>query len=315
MLSRRRVIAARIEAVEGTAEAITVADSGILAIDCKFTADVKMYDRSNVQLNTLSNLVPIPGAQSGKIAFKVELKGTGIAYSSSVKPAVGKFLQAAGFGETIVTTAGSETATYLPASTGVPSLTIWLYEDGAVRKLRGARGTVKFSGKLGEPVFAEFEFTGIYDGAPTLAMITPTFETQVPPVLMNATMTIDSYAGIAETFSIDMGNKIDLRSSMNAANGYISTAINDRNVTGKLDPEMVLAATYDFYTKWTSGNAGALNIGPISNGNYNKFAITAPKCVYKAVAEGDRNGVITADLDMALCMNTGDDEIQIQFSK
>jgi len=33
MLTRRRVIAGGIESVEGTAQAITVADGGILAID------------------------------------------------------------------------------------------------------------------------------------------------------------------------------------------------------------------------------------------------------------------------------------------
>lgn len=315
MLSRRRVIAAKIESVEGTAEAITVTDAGILAIDPKFDADIKMNDRTNVQLNTLSKLVPILGTQAGKISFKAELKGSGAAYSATVKPGVGVFLKACGFAETIDVTAGAEKATYLPASTGVPTLSIWLYEDGAVRKLKGCRGTVKFSGKVGEPVFAEFDFTGVYDGAATLAMIAPTFESQVPPVMLNSAMTIDAYAAIIESFSVDMGNKVDLRPSINTASGYLSALLTDRNPTGKIDPEMVLAATYDFYTKWTGGAVAALNIGPISNGNYNKFAITAPKCVYTKISEGDRVGNIIADLDFALAMNTGDDEFQLQFSK
>lgn len=315
MLSRRRVIAAKIESVEGTAEAITVSDTGILAIDPKFEADIKMYDRANVQLNTLSKLIPVVGTQAGKISFKAELKGSGAAYSSSVKPGAGVFLRACGFAETIDTTLGAEKATYLPASTGVPTLTIWLYEDGAVRKLKGCRGAVKFSGKVGEPVFAEFDFTGVYDGAATLAMVAPTFESQIPPVLLSAAMTIDSYAAILESFSIDMGNKVDLRPSINTAAGWLSALLTDRNPTGKIDPEMVLAATYDFYTKWTAGAGAALNIGPIANGDYNKFAITAPKCVYTKISEGDRTGNITADLDFALAMNTGDDEFQLQFSK
>lgn len=315
MLSRRRVIAAKIEAVEGTAEAITVTDAGILAIDPKFDADITMYDRANVKLNTLSKLVPVPGQRSGKISFKVELKGSGAAYSASVKPGVGVFLKACGFAETIDVTVGAEKATYLPASTGIPTLTIWLYEDGAVRKLRGCRGTVKFSGKVGEAVFAEFDFTGVYDGAATLAMITPTFESQVPPVLLNAAMTIDAYAAVLESFSIDMGNKIELRPSVNTPDGFLSALFVDRNPTGKIDPEMVLAATYDFFTKWTTGAVAALNIGPISNGNYNKFTITAPKCVYTKISGGERVGNITADLDFALTMNTGDDEFKLEFSK
>lgn len=315
MLTRRRVIAAKIESVEGTAEAITVADSGILAIDPTFDADIKMYERANVRLNSLSNLVPIPGQQSGSISFKVELKGTGATYTALIKPAVGPYLRACGFAETVDLTAGSEKVTYLPASSGVPSLTIWCYEDGQVKKLKGCRGTVSFSGKIGEPVFATFKFTGVYDGAPALAMITPTFESAIPPVLLGTTLTIDAYAAIIESFSIDMGNEISLRPSVNSTTGYLSAVMTGRKPSGKLDPEMVLPATYDFFTKWVSGAAGALAIGPIGSVNYNRFNLSAPKCVYTKVGSGDRAGNQTADLDFALAMNTGDDEFKLEFVK
>lgn len=314
MLSRRRAIAAKIESVEGTMEAITVTDSGVLAIDPKFDADIKMYDR-NVMLGTLSNMQPIPGAQSGTISFKVELKGTGVAYSALLKPDLSIFLKACGFAETVVATAGSETVTYLPASTGIPALTIWLYEDGMVRKLYGCRGTVSFSGKIGEPVFADFKFTGVYGGAAAATMITPIFTSVVPPTVLGASLTIDSYAAICESFSIDMGNEIQLRSDLSAAKGYLSALMTGRKPTGKLDPEMVLPATYDFMTKWTTGSAGALSIGPIGTGSYNKFNLTAPQCVYTKVGSGDRSGNMTADLDFSLAMVTGDDEFKLEFVK
>ncbi|HAM40397.1 MAG TPA: hypothetical protein DCP69_03420 [Candidatus Omnitrophica bacterium] len=316
MLTRRRVIAGKIEAVEGTAETITVSDAGIVAIDPQFDADFKQYNRDNVRSNTLSKMQAIPGQKMGTISFKCELKGTGSAYSATVKPALGMYLRACGFAETVVTTAGSETVTYLPASTGVPSLTLWMYDDGAVRKLKGCRGTVSFSGKIGEPIFAEFKFSGVYDGAPALAMISPTLESTIPPVMLNAALTIDSYAAIFETFSIDMGNEIQMRSSASAATGYLSAMLTDRKPTGKLDPEMVLPAAYDFMGKWESGAAGIFSLGPIAgSGDYNKFSISAPKCVYTKVGSGDRNGIAVADLDFQLAMNSGDDEFQLQFVK
>lgn len=315
MLSRRRAIAAKIEAVEGTMENITVADSGVLAVEPKFDADIKMYDR-NVMLGTLSNLQPIPGAQGGSVSFKVELKGTEGAYASDNLPDVSTFIRACGFAETLdVTTPGSETITYLPASTGIPSLTIWLYEDGMVRKLYGCRGTVSFSGKIGEPVFADFKFTGVYGGTATAAMITPTFADVTPPTLLGANLAIDAYAAICESFSIDMGNEIQLRSSISAAKGYLSALMTGRKPTGKLDPEMVLPATYDFMGKWTSGTTAALSIGPIGGTDYNKFNITAPKCAYTQVGSGDRSGNMTADLSFALAMVTGDDEFKLEFVK
>lgn len=314
MLTRRKALAAKIETVEGTMETITVADAGILAVDPKFDADIKMYDR-NVMLGTLSNLQPIPGTQSGSLTFKVELKGTGTAYAAGNKPDLSTFIRACGFAETVDATAGSETVTYLPASTGIPCLTIWLYEDGIVRKLYGCRGTVSFSGKIGEPVFADFKFTGVYGGTDTATMIAPTFISVVPPTVLGASLTIDSYAAICESFSIDMGNEIQLRSSIGAAKGFLSALMTSRKPTGKIDPEMVLPAAYDFMTKWTTGTAGALSIGPIGTSDYNRFNLTASKCVYTKVGNGDRSGNMTADLDFSLAMDTGDDEFQLEFVK
>lgn len=315
MLTRRRIVVAKVESVEGTMENLVVGDAGILAIDPKFDIDIKMHERNN-QLNSLSPLIPVPGARSAKITFRAELKGAGAAYSASVKPAVGVFLRACGFAETIDVTASNEKATYLPASSGVPSLTIWVYEDGVIKKARGCRGNVRISGKLGEPVFAEFDFTGVFDSVGDAAMLSPTFEATVPPVVLGNTLTLDAYNMIAETISFDMGNAVQLRSSISAADGYLSATITDRKPSGKLDPELVTVATYDFFGKWKAGNAAALTFGPLGPANaYNKFTITAPKAVYTKVGEGDRGGNLLADLDFMLCRNSGDDEIQLQFIK
>ena len=314
MLTRRRVIAAKIEAAEGIMEAITVADGGVLAVDPKFDADIKMYER-NVMLGTLSNLQPLPGQQSGTISFKVELKGTTGAYAAGNKPDLSKFIRACGFAETVDLTAGAEKVTYLPASTGIPSLTLWLYEDGMVRKLYGCRGTVSFSGKIGEPVFADFKFTGVYGGTDTAAIIAPTFANVIPPTVLGASLTIDAYAAICESFSIDMGNEIQLRSSIGAAKGYLSALMTGRKPTGKIDPEMVLPTAYDFMGKWVAGTAAELAIGPIGSQDYNRFTLDAPKCVYTKVGSGDRSGNMTADLDFSLAMVTGDDEFKLEFVK
>ena len=316
MLTRRRVIAAKIEAAEGTAEAITAADGGIIAINPKFDADIKMYGRDNVMLSTLSKLQPIPGQRMGKISFQAELKGAGAAYSALIQPAIGKYLRACGFAETIVTTAGAETATYLPASTGVPSLTIWLYEDGVVKKLKGCRGTAKFDAKIGEAFLVSFEFQGVYGGVTDLAIINPTLEATVPPIFLNASLTIGAYSAICESFGVDMGNQLQMRPDVNSTAGYLSCRLTDRKPTGKLDPEMVTVATHDFFGLWLAGTPAALNIGPLAGGgDYNKFTITAPKLVTTKIADSDRSGNSVAGHDFALVMNTGDDEFSIVFAK
>lgn len=315
MLTRRRIVIGKVEAVEGTMEALVVGDAGILAIDPKFDISIQMHER-NHQLNSLSPLQPLPGARSAKITFRAELKGAGVAYSASVKPALSPFLRGAGFAETVDATAGSEKVTYLPASSGVPSLTIWVYEDGVIKKARGCRGNVRFSGKLGEPVFAEFDFTGVFDSVIDGAMLSPTFEATVPPTLFGNVLTLDAYSLIAESISFDMGNQTTLRSSITAPDGYLSALITDRKPTGKVDPELTLVATYDFFGKWKAGTAAALTLGPVGPANaYNKFTISAPKAVATNVGEGDRGGNLTADTDFMLCRNTGDDEFKLEFVK
>lgn len=309
LLSRRRVIAAKIEAVEGTAETLTVTEAGILAMDVKVDFDIKVTERS-ISLNTLSNLPPVMGGQSGKVSFKAELKGNGLATYATIPPALGVYLKGCGFQETL----SAPSAIYKPASSGVPSLTIWVWEDGIIKKLKGCRGNVSFSGKIGEPSYASFDFTGVWDTVVDGAMISPTFEGTVPPALLNATFTIDAFAGVITSYSLDMGNTVNLRETINGPSGYVSALITDRSPTGKVDPELTLVATYDWYGKWKSGAQAALNIGPIGGVAYNKFAFTAPKCIYKKVGESDRNSNLIADLDFALAMNTGDDELVLTFT-
>lgn len=312
MLSRRRVIAAAIEDEEGTAEAITAADGGILVIGPKIDFDFGMNDRE-VVVDSLSKMQPVPGKTSGKLPFRVELKGPGVAYSASVKPALGKYLRACGFAETVVTTAGVETVTYDPASTGIPCLTMWSYEDGVIKKLKGCRGNVKFSGKNGEICFADFEFTGVYDGVVDGDIIAPTYEATVPPVLLSSAFTIGAYAANINSFDIDMGNEVTLRESIATASGYVSALVTDRRPTGKIDPEMVTVATYDFFGIWKAGTAAALSLGSVGGTQYNRFKITAPKVITTKLTDDERAKLMVAGMDFALAMDSGDDEISILF--
>lgn len=313
MRTRRRVIAAAIESTEGTPEAITAADGGLLAIDLKVDPDITMVPR-NVVMQTLSKLPDLVGAQMARASFRAELKGAGGAYSATVLPAIGKYLRACGFAETVDTTGGSETVTYQPASTGLPSLTLFAYEDGVIKKMAGCRGNVKFSGKLGEPMYADFEFYGLWVGLVDGAMVAPTFESTVPPVLLSAAFSVGGYSPALTSFDLDMGQTVNMRESMNTESGYVSAEITDRNPRGTFDPEMTLVATHDWYGLWKAGTTGAMNLGPLGATQYNQVTFTAPTLAYNKLADAERNGTATLATDYQLGMNTGDDELVITFS-
>lgn len=314
MLTKRRVVAGKIEAVEGTPETLTATEGGIIAIDAKWSPDIKMLTR-NVALPTLSKLQDIPGLALAHISFKVEMMGRAAVFAADNLPLLSPYLRACGFQETLdVSTPGSEKVTYKPASSGIPSLTLGLYTDGVIKKLSGARGTVKFMAVNGEQLFAEFDFLGAYIAPTDGAILSPTYLSLLPPVLQNAQFTVGAYSPVFKSIEIDMGNKLAPREDANSATGYKSFMLSDRDPRGKFDPEMVTVATHDWYGRWKAGTTGALSLGAIGSAQYNRVKVTAPKLAYAKVQEGDREGLELANTDFQLAMNTGDDEIVIEFT-
>ena len=94
MLTRKRQLAAKIEAVEGVAETLAAADAKLLVYDPKVSFDVAMFDR-NPARPSFSNVGKTPGKRTAGLAFKIELRGSGVA---ATVPEWGKLLQACGFG-------------------------------------------------------------------------------------------------------------------------------------------------------------------------------------------------------------------------
>ena len=94
MLTSKRQLAAKIEAVEGTAETLAAADARLLVYNPKVSFDIAMFER-NPARQTFSNIGKIPGKRPAGLSFRLELRGSGAA---AIVPEWGKLLQACGFG-------------------------------------------------------------------------------------------------------------------------------------------------------------------------------------------------------------------------
>lgn len=94
MLTRKRQLAAKNEAVEGTAESLAAADAKLLVYNPKVSFDIAMFER-NPARPSFSNIAKIPGKRPAALSFRLELRGSGIAITV---PEWGKLLQACGFG-------------------------------------------------------------------------------------------------------------------------------------------------------------------------------------------------------------------------
>jgi len=310
LLSRRAVVAAKIETTEGTLNAPAAADANFLVVDPKYVIGRPVFDRKNVDAS-MSAYAGIPGAQEATLTFRVENKGSGTAGTA---PALGKLLKACGMGETIT---GGISAIYKPISTALSSISLALYKDGTIFTMRGARGTFKFGvGKGGEPGYFDFTFRGVHVNVVAGALLTGSgIETTLPPAFLNAALTIQTFAAKVDKFSLDIGNVLALRTDPNQPEGYFSCAITDRNVTGSCDPEWELPATHDFETIWKAGTLGALSAAFGATAG-NILTVTAPKMQYTKFAPGTRGGVeiITLDFMLTRSLAAGDDELSLAYT-
>jgi len=309
LLQDETLIAGKIESVEGTEEVLTNAD----VVDIKepsFSPEINMVARDLLR-GTLSKAKSLPGKRQGTIGFMVEVKGSGAAGTA---PSWGKFLRACGFSEVVT---GGVSVVYQPSSSSIPSLTIAAYMDGVIKKIWGARGTVKFTFVAGEIATMEFTFTGAdWDVVDGVMLTGHTFMSTEPPVLLNTSVSIDGgYAAILENLDFDMQNSVNNRVSMAASSGNLSALITERRPIGSMDPEDDLVATHDFYVRWKAGTeaALALTVGSTA-GNIIDFDIQ--KAAYANLQGADRNKLRTlaADFEINMDSDAGDDELVITLT-
>ncbi len=199
-----------------------------------------------------------------------------------------------------------------PLSDDPATVTMGLFTDGLKRSVKGARGKVKFSLKSGEPAMMDFEFQGVFADVANADMLSGVLhETSLPPVFLDAKLTVDDYAAIVSAIELNCDNTLSPRESVNDANGILSYRITERNFTGSIDPEMVLTDTIDFFDLFANNSARTLDF-TVGSQSGNKFRFYIPKLVISDLADEERDGIDVAGLEFDLIANgQGDDELTI----
>ncbi|MCX5711767.1 MAG: phage tail tube protein [Candidatus Omnitrophica bacterium] len=185
----------------------------------------------------------------------------------------------------------SEGKEYRPVSSDASSLTMGSYEDGVLKTIKGARGTVKFNFKSGQPVMMDFNFQGVEAGiADTALLASISHESQKPPALLSASLLLDAYAARIGEMNIDINNNLASRDDINDSRSILSFLITGKTISGSLNPEMVTAATYDFYTKYFANTEAILSfiVGATTG---NKFRFYAPRLQITKLEDDERDGI------------------------
>lgn len=308
-LTKRSVIALKIEDTQGTDSVPTGANDAKLVEDLKWApANERMVERNPVRA-TFGELKKIYAGHLIEVSFTTEIKGSGV---KGEPPEMGSALKACGFQEVIIEDTSVE---YWPATDGQKSCTIYVWEDGDVIKLTGCMGKVTFDLSTGSIGKASFTFTGHQSGNITKQSLpAATYSSMVPVPLIGVAFTLGEKVDVSK-LSVDMGITVSTPDSMSSNDGYGNVYISDRNVTGSLDPLAKTADQKDYIANWNAGVESALTTGPIGTTDGNIYTLSMPK-VYNSSAPkaGDRNGQVSRDLSLSALPNLGDDEFSLVFS-
>jgi len=208
----------------------------------------------------------------------------------------------------------STTSTY--STTSAPSSSVDLLNDGVRHRIIGARGNVTLRASTGQPVQAMFEFTGpkvATANGPLLNGVA--YPTTTPEPLLSALFSVGGgFAAVVDNIEVNTNNDLQVRRSMNTASGVVSTQIVNRQVQGSIDPEMTVVTgtgNHDWFGRLDANTEGLMKF-TVGSDVGNKFKIMAPQAQYTGVSPGDRNGIATVSIDLAMNESTlGDDDLQI----
>ncbi len=307
MLRNKAVILAKIEVIYGTDPTPTAAANAILCELPEYEVLGRKLERNNVK-SFFGTRPQVNIGEGQQVSFTTELKASG---SLGVAPEIGVLFRGCNMTETVT---ASTKVDYDPNSNQAgESITIYYYQDNILHKVLGCRGNFSLDLKGGEYGKIKWTFQGIY-GGPVDSTIpaSPTFSSVLPPRFLSASFAIDTYAAIISALKIDVKNETAKRPDANSATGIKEFFINERAVTGEIDPEVVALATKSFWGLWDTSSQVAFT-ATVGGTAGNKCTITGPKIMIDSVKYADRDNILTHALPILFIPNTGNDEIKFSF--
>ncbi len=203
---------------------------------------------------------------------------------------------------------------YLPVSTGFESLTIYMYLDGLLHKMPGARGTFSVSGEAGGYAKAMFTFTGQYVAPIDTALPTAAkFERQTPAMVELSDLYLGAFGAVCSKFDFDLGVTISPRIDANSADGYNGVRITARDCKGSIDPEATLVADMAWWAALASGTQylWRTKVGQVAG---NRIFALAPAVQITSLSYGDRDQIRTMDVPMKFSRWFGNDSLIFHVS-
>ncbi len=313
-LENQMILLAKEETNYGDDASPTLGDNFIEAQNIKVNPMGEMLEQ-DLARTTLSPYGAVVGSKYLEISFRTRIKGSGTAGTA---PKIGDLIEACGFSET--PSVGSSVI-YKPSTQSHKSVTIYVYElnqvtSGEVRRriAKGCRGTPKFIFEAGRVAYIDWVFRGLFG---SLADVTdpgdPTFDAVVPAVLESAALSYASVSTlIVQSVQIDLNNKIILQDNVSAVSGVGAFVITGREPKIAFNPLAELVATVGHDADWQASTKRALSMTLGATAG-NKLTVSVPKIILDAPKPEAREGQVVDSLTGLMCMNAGNDELELKF--
>jgi len=306
LLKRRKVLAAKIETTSGTAIALAGADAAHNVYDVMIQPTITKATRE--AQGGFGELPSVNEGYSGTASFKLDWYWDGTAteplWADTFFPSCGL----------VKSTNTFKPKTAVPGS-DVKTITLGCYIDGKFKSLRGASGNVSIACVTGKKVTLDFSYTGIWVPPTDETMLAPTYPTLMPMRYAASTTTWDSVALCLESITLDVGNTVTLRECATTVAGFDNAIITNRVPRVTANPEAKLVATQDRYGQMLAGTEGVLS-WTIPGPTTSYVTISVPKAQIQNNQEGDRNGLVTDEIEFSCNKNgsTVDEEFSIAFT-
>jgi hypothetical protein len=146
--------------------------------------------------------------------------------------------------------------------------------------------------------YFEFDFQGVWIAPSDVAVPSSiVYPTALPLRYANSTSTWNGVALCVENITLDAGNEVVMRECA-SGNGFEAAIVTDRRIKVTANPEMRRVATENTWTQFTGVTEGILTWSLDGPGN-SLFTIAAPKAQLGSVTEGNRNKIVTNELEWA----------------
>ena len=309
VLTRRRLILAKIESIYGTDPTPTGSADAILVRNLEIQPLVGETVNRDLVRPYMGQADQLLAQVRVEVSFEVELAGSGTAGTA---PAYGPVLRSCGLSETVV---GGTSVTYAPESSGFESVTIYYHEDGIRHKVTGCRGTFELNGEVGQIPVIAFTMTGIYNAPTDETLPTPTYANQADPLIFKQgnTTSFDmfSYSGCMQSYNFTMANEVIYRELVGCTKEVLIT---NRAPSGTVVIEAPTITAKDFFTVATGTSTGSIDF---------QHGQTAGNIVTVTTAQSDLGNLTYSDQDgiqmlnvpfIAVPTSAGNDELSLAYT-